>query len=144
MDVGYLIPETVPDRKAAIETMKKKLEFHQSKLSRETPIIIGHNFLYDLTYIYKSFYGDLPDTVIKFGRKIREIFPRVVDTKYLARRRGDHSMVADDTLRELFWSVRDQPVPKIMSDPMMTMERFTHQAGYDSMFHYINFLLSAV
>lgn len=56
----------------------------QARLKDKPRVVVGHNCFLDLVYIYRTFVGDLPDTVEEFADLIHEIFPVVVDTKYMA------------------------------------------------------------
>jgi len=140
--VEYMVSERGADRGAAIARMKERMQCVWTKLAHERPVLVGHNFLYDLCFIYQSFCGPLPDTIDEFGQELCLLFPRLVDTKYLARRHGDHSMLADDTLTELFDGVKDINMPRIVADPSMPEvvrgdyppAVSAHQAGYDSKF----------
>jgi poly(A)-specific ribonuclease len=143
LPVEYLIDNRVADREAAINRTTEHLKNLQSELTREQPILVGHNSLYDLCFIYHSFCGPLPPTIQQFGVEMHYLFPRIVDTKYLARRPGNHSMLADDNLSELFQSACQLDMPKIIRDPDMSeVVRgdyqvpgiAAHQAGYDSKF----------
>lgn len=46
--------------------------------------LFGHNLFLDLVYLYNTFIGSLPDTVEEFGTLINQLFPIIVDTKYMA------------------------------------------------------------
>jgi len=140
LPVEYLISSKAADRPAAIAHMTTHLKLLQEKLTREQPVLIGHNSLYDICFIYQSFFGPLPATIDKFGEEIHYLFPRIVDTKYLAGREGNHSMVGDDTLVQLYNSAQELALPKVVKDPQMPYvvrggygaDMAPHQAGYDS------------
>jgi hypothetical protein len=143
LPIEYLIHGKVADRQVAIAQMAEKLKRLQDKLTtKQRPILIGHNSLYDLCFIYHSFHGPLPSTIEEFGGEIRHLFPKIVDTKFLARRKGNHSMLADDTLAELFQSAMKLCMPRVIKDPDMPevvrggygAAMTAHQAGYDSEF----------
>eukprot|EP00041_Stephanoeca_diplocostata_P014478 m.263850 g.263850 ORF g.263850 m.263850 type:complete len:577 (+) comp19710_c0_seq1:215-1945(+) len=46
--------------------------------------LVGHNPMYDLLFIMDSFDAPLPDKLTAFKHRVHQLFPRVVDTKYLA------------------------------------------------------------
>lgn len=56
----------------------------RAKLKAKRLILVGHNLFTDLVNFYKCFFGSLPDTVEEFLVAIHELFPIIVDTKYLA------------------------------------------------------------
>ncbi|OIW33380.1 CAF1-domain-containing protein [Coniochaeta ligniaria NRRL 30616] len=146
--VDYIIDDKAADRDVEIRRARDHLKRLQSKLIREQPILIGHNSLYDLCFMYRSFYAPLPDSIDEFGMAIHYLFPRMVDTKFLARR-GNHSMLADDTLSELFQSANNLDMPKIIKDADMSENVLgeylgigmdAHQAGFDSWMTAVVFL----
>ena len=46
--------------------------------------LIGHNFIYDVGFLYDQFIAPLPDTFLEFSEKWRECFPLMFDTKTIA------------------------------------------------------------
>lgn len=56
----------------------------KKRLAENRPVIIGHNCLTDLVFMYRCFIGSLPATVEEFQVAIHELFPTILDTKYLA------------------------------------------------------------
>lgn len=139
-----LIDKKAGNRTVAIMQMTERLKSLESKLADQQPILVGHNSLYDLCFIYHSFVGPLPNTVEEFATDMHHFFPRIVDTKYLGRRPGSHSMLANDNLTELFQSASKMDMPRIIRDPDLPVvirgERpvpgvAAHQAGYDSKFY---------
>lgn len=54
-------------------------------LVRDRPrVVVGHNFFLDIVYIYRTFIGQLPETVEEFQRLLHALFPLIIDTKYVA------------------------------------------------------------
>lgn len=114
--------------------LAQDIKRYEAMLKVGRPILVGHNQFYDLCFIYRAFIGPLPSTSGAFSREIHRLFPRIVDTKHLASR-GDHSMVADDSLAELFASVRNEEYPQLTQDPGFQYgygRAAAHQAGFDS------------
>lgn len=66
-------------------------QFDMSKceevLQKNRPIIVGHNLFHDLVFIYRTFFGPLPNDLDTFLTAIHQLFPRIADTKYMATRR---------------------------------------------------------
>lgn len=54
-------------------------------LIRSRKPIVGHNFIYDLGFLYHQFIDLLPPTYPLFKAKVHENFPTIYDTKVLAR-----------------------------------------------------------
>ena len=112
--------------------MQQRVKAYEMKLKGARPILVGHNQLYDLCFIYRTFFGNLPDTPREFVTKIHDLFPRIVDTKHLAARE-DHNMAPDNSLGDLFSSVRHQEEPRIVQDAEYNCRKeSSHEAGYDS------------
>ncbi|RYP31135.1 hypothetical protein DL767_005888 [Monosporascus sp. MG133] len=58
----------------------------EESLQKNRPIIVGHNLFHDLVFIYRTFFGPLPEKLDDFLVEIHTLFPRVADTKYMATR----------------------------------------------------------
>lgn len=109
------------------------LEELQRKLKSQRRALVGHNCLTDLINLYRCFIGDLPELVQDFSSKLHDLFPHILDTKYIAglgnRRWADTSLKAvDDDLR----SIR---APEIHVPPdfdrCLSGNNY-HEAGFDS------------
>ena len=61
-----------------------KLQGLQRACRERSKILVGHNCFMDLVFFYKIFYGSLPDRVEDFQNVMHEMFPLIVDTKYLS------------------------------------------------------------
>ncbi|KAF8849230.1 CAF1-domain-containing protein [Acephala macrosclerotiorum] len=98
-------------------------------------ILVGHNLFTDLGFLYKTFIGTLPGSVKHFQEEIHELFPFVIDTKYLATH-GAKDMSPRSNLKELL-----APFRKIHTPLILLHEEHTsygtelgraHEAGFDS------------
>lgn len=67
-----------------LDDLKAKFNRAQHLLKNKKAVLFGHNMFLDLVYLYKTFIGELPDTVEEFSSLIHQLFPVIVDTKYLA------------------------------------------------------------
>jgi poly(A)-specific ribonuclease len=56
----------------------------RSRLKLKRTVLVGHNLFTDLVNFYRCFFGPLPDLAEDFQTRIHELFPVVIDTKYLA------------------------------------------------------------
>ncbi|KAK5128088.1 hypothetical protein LTR85_005205 [Meristemomyces frigidus] len=97
-------------------------------------MLVGHNCFLDLVYIYRTFIGELPDTVTEFQRKLHALWPVVVDTKYMSTHNcGDISPVS--SLEQIAAQLSAQQEPVVAVDKQHRkyehVEAF-HEAGYDS------------
>jgi poly(A)-specific ribonuclease len=105
------------------------------RLKMRQPVLVGHNMFTDIVYWYRTFVGELPDTLQGFQDAIHELFPKIVDTKYLATHAGG-DLNASPTLQEIAEGLANQPLPSIVTHPdhskYQEKEAF-HEAGYDSL-----------
>ncbi|KAI1631087.1 ribonuclease H-like domain-containing protein [Biscogniauxia mediterranea] len=102
----------------------------EAALKKKRPILVGHNMLYDLVFIYNTFFGVLPDSVDDFLLRAHELFPRLVDTKYMHTRGHHHMMHSHMSLEELQQLYGGEQFPYV-SRPA-TFQGRAHRAGYDS------------
>ncbi|KAF2008620.1 CAF1-domain-containing protein [Aaosphaeria arxii CBS 175.79] len=120
---------------ADLDSIKHRFRRAQDQLSRAQPILVGHNMFTDIVYFYKTFIGDLPDTLGEFCSAVHKIFPRIIDTKYLATFDGG-DLNASPPLQEISESLKTQLFPKIATHAHHTKYHDTeafHEAGYDSL-----------
>lgn len=107
----------------------------KAHLKTRRPVLVGHNLFTDLIYLYHSFIGQLPDTISEFRIRIHDLFPTIVDTKYLATHNCGNINPAS-SLEQIEETLRTQEIPVIHTHPHHTKyvnkEAF-HEAGYDSL-----------
>lgn len=75
------------------------------------------------------------DTLQGFNSAIHELFPKIVDTKYLATH-DEGDLNASPTLQEIAEGLSNQPLPSIVTHPDHSKYQDTeafHEAGYDSL-----------
>ncbi|RYP15225.1 hypothetical protein DL765_005864 [Monosporascus sp. GIB2] len=53
----------------------------EESLQKNRQIIVGHNLFHDLVFIYRRFFGPLPEKLDDFLVEIHKLFPGVADTK---------------------------------------------------------------
>ncbi|KAJ6446444.1 CAF1 family ribonuclease domain-containing protein [Purpureocillium lavendulum] len=109
-------------------------------------VLVGHNLVWDLAFLYSMFIGPLPPTVGEFSATIRLTFPRVIDTKLFLHLAVDPNVV-DETLEEVFLGLQRQAYPFIeaASDEWAFAQTgdnkgAAHRAGYDSYMTAVVFL----
>lgn len=117
----------------AIIALRARLLACEAKLHRRRPIVVAHNALHDLCFLFQTFNGKLPATVREFQELVRSKLGKLVDTKYLFTR-GDHEMMPDRNLEECFHAVQGEKGLSIRaeSDKYGYKKAMPHQAGYDS------------
>lgn len=112
-----------------------RLDRAKAHLKTRRPVLVGHNLFTDLIYLYHSFIGQLPDTISEFRIRIHDLFPTIVDTKYLATHNCGNINPAS-SLEQIEETLRTQEIPVIHTHPHHTKyvnkEAF-HEAGYDSL-----------
>ncbi|CAL8580912.1 hypothetical protein XPA_006628 [Xanthoria parietina] len=106
----------------------------RNQLQGHSTVLVGHNLFLDLIYLYACFFGPLPDQVEDFQRIIHDLFPRIIDTKYLATH--DNPDMAALNLEQLDRILHPQAQPVIELHPGHTKYAVdsdsTHEAGFDS------------
>ena len=117
------------------KTLTRFVDDLQQKLNSRRRILIGHNCFMDLVYLYNCFMGQLPEKVERFQEMIREIFPAVVDTKFIASfGRGWGRTNLQDLALDLSTDGLDVPVIGIpVGFDRYTAGQMLHEAGYDSL-----------
>lgn len=106
----------------------------QQNLITRRRVLFGHNCFIDLVYLYTCFIGDLPERVEDFQKLTHELFPAVVDTKYLASLVGE--LRFNSSLEALEMQMRTEQVPKIevpVAFDRYTSGKYFHEAGFDSL-----------
>lgn len=102
---------------AAIEAQLPLLEYSEelkNRLKKNRPALVGHNVFTDLVNFYSCFFGKLPDRVEDFQAEIHELFPMVVDTKYMATHNCG-SINPKSSLEEINDSLKGREKPVIGS-----------------------------
>jgi poly(A)-specific ribonuclease len=104
-------------------------------LRGRSPIIVGHHLFHDLAFIYRAFFGHLPETVDEFLSIIHKLFPRLVDTKYMFARSQEYlgQAAQNKTLLDLYNMNSGRQFPIVRSNNTSIEEHGkSHHAGYDS------------
>ncbi|KAI0476745.1 CAF1-domain-containing protein [Xylaria cf. heliscus] len=113
----------------------------------KSPIIVGHNLFHDLAFIYRTFFGRLPETLDEFLAAIHKLFPRIIDSKYMFVRGQAHQGQApmNRSLSELYSMYAGRQFPFIRStDNFVRESKGSHHAGHDSALTMMLFLKQAV
>ncbi|KAL9097483.1 MAG: hypothetical protein Q9165_000379 [Trypethelium subeluteriae] len=111
------------------------LQYLQSRWNRakdlmkmRRPILVGHNLFIDLIYLYRTFLGPLPQTVEEYASIIHRLFPRVMDTKYIATH--NVGRIKPDSSLDSLHMVLSVTHPAHKKYDAITAY---HEAGYDSL-----------
>ncbi|KAJ5295715.1 hypothetical protein PENANT_c001G06767 [Penicillium antarcticum] len=111
-------------------------------LQENRPVLVGHNMFCDLLFFHACFLGPLPDTIEEFKTAIHQLFPVLVDTKYLDTH-DCGSINPASSLTDLQAKLTDVNSPKIEIDRRFSKYKWrtvNHEAGYDSMISAMAFL----
>lgn len=106
-----------------------------ARLKSTQPVLVGHNMFTDIVYLYRTFVGPLPETLDEFCDALHSLFPKIVDTKYLATH-AEGDLNASPTLEEIAKGLQNQPLPTIVTHEDHAKYNDTeafHEAGYDSL-----------
>ncbi|KAJ8107974.1 hypothetical protein OPT61_g8498 [Boeremia exigua] len=106
-----------------------------ARLKKKRPVLVGHNMFTDIVYLYRTFVGPLPDTLADFNASLHELYPKIVDTKFLATH-AEGDLNASPTLEDIAKSVQEQPLPIITTHENHGKYNETeafHEAGFDSL-----------
>lgn len=120
---------------ADLHNARDRYERALDRLKTRQPVLVGHNMFTDIVYLYRTFVGELPETLQGFQDAIHELFPKIVDTKYLATH-AEGDLNASPTLQEIAEGLSSQPLPTIVTDADHSKYQDKvafHEAGYDSL-----------
>jgi poly(A)-specific ribonuclease len=120
-----------------IDTSAKKLEISSlsKSLQSKRRVLVGHNLFTDLIFVYKTFVGNLPDSVVEFQQKVHALFPSVIDTKYMATQENLLNPGQASGLQQLHDTLKPirNPVVRLADGFAAYHDRqVLHEAGYDS------------
>uniref|UniRef100_A0A8D8JKF0 Poly(A)-specific ribonuclease PARN n=2 Tax=Culex pipiens TaxID=7175 RepID=A0A8D8JKF0_CULPI len=108
------------------------------ELSKTRKLIVGHNMLLDLMFVIRQFFRPLPYNFQDFKKTVRELFPLLLDTKYLCTNAELKVHVFSSVLGHVFEAIRKEPfkLPEVKSGSeehsySMDQEK-QHEAGYDA------------
>lgn len=105
----------------------------QAQLRNQSRAIVGHNCLTDVINMYRCFIGDLPESVDEFRRELHDLFPMILDTKYLAT--IGSKRWANTSLRAVEEDLRTEGKPQLHLPSAFDRYLFAanyHEAGFDS------------
>jgi poly(A)-specific ribonuclease len=118
-----------------LDMLKSRFNRAKHMIRNKKTALFGHNLFLDLIYFYRTFIGALPDTVDEFGTFIHELFPIIVDTKYMATHNcGDIN--PQSSLEQIAEKLAEQQKPAVITHEHHNKYTDTtafHEAGYDSM-----------
>ncbi|EAW14551.1 CAF1 family ribonuclease [Aspergillus clavatus NRRL 1] len=135
LDTSFFIG--IMSNSAAVKPIYSLREFSEKlreRLQEHRPVL-GHNIFSDLIYFYRCFFGPLPDKVEDFQSTMHELFPVLMDTKYMATHNCG-SINPRSSLPEINDSLSKRATPKIEIHSQYSKyntRKIEHEAGYDSL-----------
>lgn len=115
--------------------IKRELTEIADIIKSKSRVLVGHNIFMDLAFLYQTFIGDLPESVVDFQAAIHELFPNIMDTKFIATTKGHAGYQDSSSLEELHNKYKNTKEPVIdvpeKFSGYMNKEKL-HEAGYDS------------
>ncbi|RWS08940.1 poly(A)-specific ribonuclease PARN-like isoform X1 [Dinothrombium tinctorium] len=99
--------------------------------------VVGHNLLLDLMHTVRQFLHPLPNTFSEFQAMIKDLFPNLFDTKFIASFEKFKEMFQNTSLEEVHNVVKKEPfkpieVKNVNLSGDTNSNCALHQAGYDS------------
>lgn len=104
------IDQSVEDR---LEEITHQLDEIRSRLKGKKVILVGHNLFLDLINFHTCFFGQLPESVKDFQKIMHQLFPIIIDTKYLATHNVVNPALSKSSLEDLDHELSRLPVPLI-------------------------------
>lgn len=127
----YVVAGHPPEK--APEDVQGFLSELQGKQKGQSRIVVGHNCMTDVINLYQCFIGDLPEKVEDFSAKLHELFPMVMDTKYVAHL--GNKRWTDTSLKSVESDLCSIGLPQIHLPTDFDRYLFAanyHEAGFDS------------
>lgn len=112
-DLSPIVPWNLQPVLAESKDRKPQFIGLFDRLKEKRTVLVGHNVFMDLVYFYACFFGKLPDQVEEFQRIVHDLFPIVVDTKYLATHSSDNPARSRSSLEDLDEELAEISVPLI-------------------------------
>lgn len=107
-------------------------------ISSSKKLIVGHNCLLDIMYLINQCFEDLPQNYDDFKKLVHEIFPLIIDTKFIANSDKFKEIFPSSVLNQVYERLQSKPfktVPIKWQNPFVAYNlEFPkeHEAGYDS------------
>lgn len=121
----FYVKAAFPEGKAPAD-IQGFLNDLQKQLRSRPRAFVGHNCLTDVINLYRCFIGDLPERVDEFSASLHELFPVIIDTKYIAG--IGNKRWADTSLQSVESDLSSVDSPQI--DLPQDFDRYLHAANY--------------
>ncbi|KAI9845244.1 MAG: hypothetical protein M1837_004999 [Sclerophora amabilis] len=114
--------------------IRKQFTALQERLAAQRTVLVGHNMFTDLVNLYHTFLGALPEKVVDFQDRLHQLFPMIIDTKWLFTFHSEQGTLGS-SLQEIDEGLQKQETPSIethIAHQRYLMKDMSHEAGYDS------------
>eukprot|EP00698_Gefionella_okellyi_P000237 TRINITY_DN10205_c0_g1_i1.p1 TRINITY_DN10205_c0_g1~~TRINITY_DN10205_c0_g1_i1.p1 ORF type:complete len:669 (-),score=104.02 TRINITY_DN10205_c0_g1_i1:1137-3113(-) len=102
-------------------------------VSASGKLVLGHNMFLDLIYTVTQLYGEMPSSLADGKRRLQQVFPRILDTKFMSSRDSIlKTRIPNNALNELHATVSRGPfkLPEVVM-----AEGFTGYTGESAAYH---------
>nr|CAI5860607.1 unnamed protein product [Callosobruchus analis] len=101
-------------------------------------LVVGHNMCLDLLHTIDKFLLPLPEDYFDFKGMAHDLFPQILDTKYMSSCEPFKDIITSNVLKHLYDTVSQDPfkIPSIESEDGIqgytAIDMKEHQAGFDA------------
>jgi hypothetical protein len=141
---GGTFAQDVKEKGGLTPAKRDQIDADEEKLQQRAPILVVHNSLADLLFLYHTFIGAIAPDIETFVKDTSSLFARIVDTKYILDF-GSTSMSTMYNLEQWYEEVKyekgkswNRTLPALRpAEPefgyLPQAKRKAHSAGFDSM-----------
>lgn len=120
-----------------LDILEKEIGFSKLiwHIAKSNKLIVGHNLLTDLMQIMRQFFSSqLPENFDDFKSMTNSLFPKILDTKYMASVAPLKELISNTALAEMEKILSKDTFPKIHieNSQYSTENEKLHEAGYDA------------
>lgn len=124
------------DENYLIDTIGLRLLLKE--ISKSKKLIVGHNCLLDIMYLTSQCFSNLPQCYDEFKKLIHQIFPNVIDTKFIASNDKFKDIFKTTVLNHVYERLQSEPFEKVEFEWENIFQTYNldspkeHEAGFDS------------
>lgn len=119
--------------------LKVGLRLILKEISKSQKLIVGHNMLYDIIFLYRQCFDDMPEDYNEFKKIINRTFPNIIDTKFVAHSDNFKLELSSTILNDIYLELQQKKIVSHNDFGFETLEHSydmntskLHDAGYDS------------
>jgi poly(A)-specific ribonuclease len=126
------------DESYILDSVGLRLLLKEISLSKK--LIVGHNCLLDLMYLINQCFKDLPEDYNEFKKIVHQIFPNIIDTKFIANSEKFKETFNSSVLKNVYERILMAPFKPVKyewENPYLTYDledqnMKEHEAGFDA------------